>query len=82
MAPRQRWASLTDLMRHAIRQQEWMSLREAAELYRVTDETMLTWVRAGAFTTQNCDGRTWVARADLEAALRRKPEHEEDGDEQ
>ncbi len=82
MALRQQWASLNDLMRHLIRQQEWMSLREAAELYRVTDETMLAWVRAGAFTNQNRDGRIWVARADLEAALRRKPEyHKDDGDE-
>lgn len=73
MAPRQRWTSLSDLVRHTLRQQEWLSLREAAELYRVTDETMLAWVRAGAFPSKTIDGRTWVARAELEAALRRKP---------
>ncbi len=73
MAQRQRWTSLSDLVRHTLRQQEWLSLREAAELYRVTDETMLAWIRAGAFPSRTSDGRTWVARAELEAALRRKP---------
>ncbi len=73
MAPRHRWTSLSDLVRHTLRQQEWLSLREAAELYRVTDETMLAWVRAGAFPSRTIEGRMWVARAELEAALRRKP---------
>lgn len=78
MASRQRWTSLSDLVKHALRQQEWLSLREAAELYRVTDETMLAWVRAGAFPSRIIDGRTWVARAELEAALRRKPGDRDD----
>lgn len=73
MAHRPRWISLSDLVRHTLHQQEWLSLREAADLYRVTDETMLAWVRAGAFPTCTIEGRTWVARAALEAALRRKP---------
>lgn len=74
MTIQQRWASLSDLMRHAIREQEWLSLRAAADMYRVTDETMLAWVRGGAFTSRTIDGRVWVARADLEQALKRRPE--------
>lgn len=74
MTARRRWASLADLLRHTIHQQEWVSLRDAAALYRVTDETMLAWVRAGAFDSQQIDGHVWVARGDLEAALKRKPE--------
>ncbi|MGB9750714.1 MAG: hypothetical protein C0183_19135 [Roseiflexus castenholzii] len=73
MTHRPRWNSLSAMLRHALRQQEWLSLRDAAALYRVTDETMLAWVRAGVFPSRTFEGRIWVARADLEAALRRKP---------
>ncbi len=74
MQSRQRWSSLSALVRATLRQEEWMTVREAAALYRVTDETMLAWVRAGAFPMQVEEGRTWVARAALEAALHRMPE--------
>ncbi len=74
MALRRRWSSLSALLRATIRQEEWMTVREAAALYRVTDETMLAWVRARAFPSKHEEGRTWVARAALEAALRQMPE--------
>jgi hypothetical protein len=74
MRSRRRWSSLSALVRATLRQEEWMTVREAAALYRVTDETMLAWVRAGAFPMQVEEGRTWVARAALEAALHRMPE--------
>jgi hypothetical protein len=47
MRSRRRWSSLSALVRATLRQEEWMTVREAAALYRVTDETMLAWVRAG-----------------------------------
>jgi hypothetical protein len=78
MRSRRRWSSLSALVRATLRQEEWMTVREAAALYRVTDETMLAWVRAGAFPTQVEDGRTWVGRAALEAALHRMPERRSD----
>jgi hypothetical protein len=78
MRSRRRWSSLSALVRATLRQEEWMTVREAAALYRVTDETMLAWVRAGAFPTQVEEGRTWVGRAALEAALRRMPERCDD----
>ncbi|MGQ9547494.1 MAG: helix-turn-helix domain-containing protein [Roseiflexus sp.] len=74
MKSRRRWSSLSALLRETLRQEEWMTLREAAALYRVTDETMLAWVRKGAFPSKREDGRTWVAREALEAALHRMPE--------
>jgi hypothetical protein len=77
MRSRRRWSSLSALVRATLRQEEWMTVREAAALYRVTDETMLAWVRAGAFPMQVEEGRTWVARAALEAALHRMPERRE-----
>jgi len=78
MRSRRRWSSLSALVRATLRQEEWMTVREAAALYRVTDETMLAWVRAGAFPMQVEEGRTWVGRAALEAALRRMPERRGD----
>ncbi|MBO9333958.1 MAG: helix-turn-helix domain-containing protein [Roseiflexus sp.] len=78
MRSRRRWSSLSALVRATLRQEEWMTVREAAALYRVTDETMLAWVRAGAFPMQVEEGRTWVARAALEAALHRMPERRSD----
>ena len=78
MRSRRRWSSVSALVRATLRQEEWMTVREAAALYRVTDETMLAWVRAGAFPMQVEEGRTWVGRAALEAALHRMPERRGD----
>jgi hypothetical protein len=69
----QRWSSLADLARHLARRQEWLPLREAAELYRVTPETMLAWVRQNRFRSCEHGATVWVLRAQLEEALRRRP---------
>ncbi len=78
MRSRRLWSSLSALVRATLRQEEWMTVREVVVLYRVTDETMLAWVRAGAFPMQVEEGRTWMGRAALEAALNRMPERRGD----
>ncbi len=71
--PAGRWASLADFARQLVIQQRWMVLREAANLYRVTPETMQAWVRQGRFTAQRINGVLWIDRAELESGLRRPP---------
>lgn len=68
-----RWPSLADMVRHVVRQEEWMSLVEAANLYRVTPETMRGWARQGLFRAQHSDGEWWLYREQLYSALRRLP---------
>jgi hypothetical protein len=58
-----------ELLRHA----EWLPLREAAELYRVTPDTMRLWLRQGLFTSTYFGAEVWVARSELYDALRRPP---------
>lgn len=70
---RKRYASVGMLVAELVLRQEWMPLREAAALYRVTDETMLEWGRDGAFATTDVGGRLWFSREDLTGALRRRP---------
>jgi hypothetical protein len=70
----QRWGSVAELAQHMARRQTWLPLREAADLYRVTPETMLAWVRGSHFTGKYFDGALWVARDELESALRRRPD--------
>jgi hypothetical protein len=69
-----RWRSLGDLAQHMVVRQDWLPLREAARLYRVTPETMKDWVRAGYFQSCRIRTATWVSRAELEEGLRRHPE--------
>lgn len=61
------------MLRHMVLREEWMSVREAADLYRVTTDTMLAWAHAGRFTTRRIDGELWLARGELTAALCRRP---------
>jgi phage antirepressor YoqD-like protein len=68
-----RWRSLTEYVQHLAVNQEWMSLREAARLYRVTPETMQTWVRQNYFTSTRFNTALWISRAELEDGLRRLP---------
>jgi predicted XRE-type DNA-binding protein len=68
-----RWRSLSEYVRHVATEQDWMTLREAAELYRVTPETMQEWVRQQRFTSTRIDTALWISRSELEDGLRRKP---------
>lgn len=61
------------MLHDAARRCDWLPMREAAQLYRVTDETMLAWLDAGAFTVLREGRIVWVSRAELEAGLRRRP---------
>lgn len=70
-----RWASLGDMARHLARRQEWLPLVEAAQLYRVTPETMLHWVRDQYFRSCLFDQQLWVDRNQLERELCRPPRH-------
>ncbi len=72
-----RWPSLADMVREFTRQQEWMSLSEAAKLYRVTPETMRGWARLGLFSARHADGEWWLNREQLQSALRRLPSRSE-----
>lgn len=51
----------------------WLSLRDAAHLFRVTPETMLLWVREGYITAECWDGSHHIERATLDSLLRRWP---------
>ncbi len=51
----------------------WLSLRDAAYLFRVTPETMLLWVRDGYVAAECWDGAYYIERTTLEALLRRLP---------
>jgi len=51
----------------------WLSLRDAAHLFRVTPETMLLWVREGYIAAEYWDGSHHIERATLESLLRRWP---------
>ncbi|GAB4171721.1 MAG: hypothetical protein Fur005_33520 [Roseiflexaceae bacterium] len=73
MPHHQRWNSLASLATELAQRQEWMPLREAADLYRVTPETMQAWVRDQHFRSCRFQHALWVSRSDLEAGLRRKP---------
>jgi excisionase family DNA binding protein len=73
MNQQRRWPSLGAFVRHMVREQEWMSVKAAAELYRVTDETMLAWARNGHFPTRVIDGELRLDRSALHEALRRMP---------
>jgi predicted site-specific integrase-resolvase len=66
------------MVRHMALREEWMSLAEAAELYRVTPDTMQGWAKTGRFTARRFAGELWVSRAELHAALRRRPARGED----
>jgi len=68
-----RWPSLAAMVQHMALREEWMPLREAAELYRVTTDTMLFWIEAGKFTTRRIGGELWLSREELYAGLRRRP---------
>jgi hypothetical protein len=70
---RERWPSLGAMVRHMALREQWMSLAEAAELYRVTPDTVQFWARVGAFTSRRFAGELWLSRAELHAALRRRP---------
>ncbi len=69
----QRWRSITELARHLAIEQQWIPLRKAATLYRVTPETMHAWVREGYFTSTHIKHTLWVSREELENGLCRKP---------
>jgi hypothetical protein len=69
-----RWRSLSDLAQHLVVRQDWLPLREAARLYRVTPETMQSWASQGHFRSCRIHSATWVSRVDLESGLRRTPE--------
>ncbi len=68
-----RWPSLAAMVRHLVREQEYMSVREAAQLYRVTEETMLSWADCGHLPARYADGQVWLERVALHDALRRPP---------
>jgi excisionase family DNA binding protein len=68
-----RWPSLAAMLRHMMLREEWMSVKEAAELYRVTTDTMLVWAQAGKFSARRIDGELWLSRDELLGALRRAP---------
>jgi len=68
-----RWPSLAAMLRHIVLHEEWMSVKEAAALYRVTTDTMLVWAQAGKFAARRIDGELWLSRAELFDALRRAP---------
>ena len=61
------------MVQHMIRRQEWVPLQEAAKLYRVTTETMLSWTREGKFKSQYEDEILWISRSELYDALRNPP---------
>jgi hypothetical protein len=69
------WRSLGDLAQHLVLRQDWLPLREAARLYRVTPETMQIWLRGGHFHACQIHSKLWISRAELEAGLRRRPGH-------
>ncbi len=73
MKQQYRWPSLADMVRHVMHQQEWMALADAANLYRVTPETMRGWARQGLFGAQHSDGEWWLNREQLYSALRHLP---------
>ncbi|HMO56337.1 MAG TPA: helix-turn-helix domain-containing protein [Roseiflexaceae bacterium] len=50
-----------------------MTVKEAAALYRVTDETMLGWVRDGHFPCRISQAELHIARDALVGALRQAP---------
>ena len=68
-----RWASLQEMAHDLLRRTEWLPLREAAALYRVTPDTMRVWVQRGIFPSTTFGNEVWVARNELEGALRRPP---------
>jgi excisionase family DNA binding protein len=68
-----RWPSLAAMLRHMVLHEEWMSVKEAADLYRVTTDTMLVWAQAGKFAARRIDGELWLSREELFSALRRAP---------
>ncbi|HEU5089364.1 MAG TPA: hypothetical protein VFT99_18035 [Roseiflexaceae bacterium] len=68
-----RWASLQEMAQDMLRRAEWLPLREAAALYRVTPDTMRVWVQREIFPSTTFGNEVWVARNELEAALRRPP---------
>ena len=68
-----RWASLQAMAHDLLRRAEWLPLREAAALYRVTPDTMRVWVQRDIFPSTTFGNEVWVARDELEGALRRPP---------
>ena len=74
----QRWRSLAELARHMATEQQWMPLRTAAKLYRVTPETMQAWVRQGHFTSTRIKTALWISREELESGLCRQPNRQKD----
>jgi hypothetical protein len=72
-----RWPSLAAMVRHMALREEWMPLREAAALYRVTTDTMAVWVEAGKFSTRRVGDELWLSREELVSALRRPPANRE-----
>lgn len=69
----ERWPSIAAMLRHLVLREEWMTVKEAAALYRVTTDTMLVWAQAGKFAARRIDGELWLSRAELQGALRRTP---------
>ncbi len=69
----QRWKSIDAMVQHMVIRQEWMPIKEAADLYRVTDETMQMWIRTGKFAGRYFGDELWIARGELLHALRRQP---------
>ena len=69
----QRWRSLADLARYMAVEQQWVPLRKAAELYRVTPETMHAWAARGYFTSTRIQTALWISREELESGLRQQP---------
>ncbi|HWQ13439.1 MAG TPA: helix-turn-helix domain-containing protein [Roseiflexaceae bacterium] len=70
----ERWPSLAAMVQHMLLREEWMSVREAADLYRVSTDTMLAWAHAGKFPYRRIGDELWLARQELHAALCRPPE--------
>jgi hypothetical protein len=68
-----RWRSLSEYVQHLAVKQDWMPLREAAALYRVTPETMQTWVQQQHFSSTRFNTALWISRTELEDGLRRLP---------
>jgi hypothetical protein len=70
---RYRWSSLQEMALEMVRRAEWLPLREAAALYRVTPDTMRVWLRQDIFTSTYFGAEIWVARTELYDALQRPP---------
>ena len=53
--------------------QTWITVREAAGRFRVTRETMLTWMQIGLFHIRTDTAGPFILCHTLEAALCRQP---------